>query len=482
MLFNFNYYKRSLLDFGYIIIFVSLVYYFWNFFTFYPMGFMADDSYFYSQIAYNIGVNKFSSWDGLNLTSGYHILWMIIISLCSLILSLFTEVKETHLFGHVVVYFLLMFFFLKKYADQVLEIFILTGIIISGYILMENLIVIFLLFLIYKEIINYQINKKFSNTLVLAFFLIPLARIDTVALVGFIPLILLITSRDKFYFYLLIVLFFGLISNFLIYHIISGEFYSVSSYVKMNQNITNTMEHRIVNSALYSNLVPLGWLTLKMRGYIIILFFLIFLINIFVFKKKQSSLFYGFFLGLYSYFFIQLFLNYIDTWYYSVMFACLFILFKLSNHEFYLRNSQIFIFYLFIILLFFGKFYNSYKYYDYRVEYIKEIKQIENYLPKNSKIYQYDVSGHLGFYSNIKVINGDGRVNSFSYADDLLNKNLYNYLNKNKICYLTDLFTQKLGNENVLLNQSGLVVKYSDVALIKKFNNFSIFKLLSCEN
>lgn len=479
---NFNHYKQIVLNISYIIIFLSLVYYFWNLITFYPMGFMADDSYFYSQIAYNLGVNKFSSWDGLNLTNSYHILWMGIISLCSLILSFFTETKETHLFGHTVVYLLIMFYFLKKYSDKVIDIFVLAGIVVSGYILMENLIVIFLLFLIYKEIIKYQNQKKFSYLLILSFFLIPLARIDTIALVGFIPLILLIRSRDKFYFFLLTALFFGLIFNFLIYHIIAGEFYSVSSYVKMNQNITNTMEHRIVKNVLYSNLMPLGWLTLKMRGYILILFFIFFLINIFFLKKKQSSLFYGFFLGLYSYFFIQLFLNYIDTWYYSVMFGSLFILFKISNFGFYWKNTQIFIFYAFILLLFFGKFYNSYKYYDYRTEYIKEIKQIETYIPKNSKIYQYDVAGHLSFYSNIKVINGDGRVNSFNYADDLLNKNLSNYLNKNNICYLTDLFTQKLGSEKVLLNQSGLIIKYSDVVLIKKFNNFNIFQLLTCNN
>lgn len=473
--------KNSLLLLiSYIIVFLILVNYFWEYFTFYPMSFMADDSYFYTQIAYNIGVNHFSSWDGSNLTSSYHILWVAILSFVSLILSFFTELKEYHLMGHIFVYFLILLFFFKYYFLKAIEIFVLLGIFISGYILMENVIVIILLFIIYKGIIDFQNNKKFSYILILSFFLIPLARIDSIALVGFIPLVLLIKTRDKFYFFLLIALFFGLLFNFLIFYLVAGEIYSVSSYVKMNQNITNTMEHRIVKNVFYSNIFPLGWLTLKMRGYLLILFFIIFLINIFILNKKQSNLFYGFFLGLYSYFFIQLFLNYIDTWYYSVMFGSLFIVFKLSNLKEIYKIGSVTVFYIFIILLFLGKFYNSYKYLDYRNEYIGEIRQIENYLPDKSKIYQYDLSGHLGFYSNIQVINGDGRVNSFDYANDLLNKNLSNYLVKNDICYLTDIFTQNIGPEKVLLNQSGLIVKYSDVILINKFVNFNLYKLINC--
>ena len=130
------------------------------------------------------------------------------------------------------------------------------------------------------------------------------------------------------------------------------------------------------------------------------------------------------------------------------MFGSLFILLKLFNYESQFNNIPKFIFYIFIIFLLFGKFYNSFKYYDFRNNYFLEIKQISNYLPENSKIYQYDISGHLGFFSTTKVINGDGLVNSFKYADDLLNKNLSNYLIQNNICYLTDLFTQKLENES----------------------------------
>ena len=477
-----NYYKSKLLTIIYIIIICILIYYFWKFFAFYPLSFMADDSYFYSQIAYNIGVNKFSSFDGLNLTSGYHILWMLIISLISFMMSFFTDVKETHLIAHISVYFIILFFFLKFYSKTFLDLFILSGIVVSGYILMENLVVIFLLFIIFSEISKFQKNKKFSYLLILSFFLIPLARIDAIILVGFIPLILLIKTKEKFYFLLLTSLSIGVIFNFLIFYVVAGEIYSVSSYVKMNQNITNTMEHRIVKNVFYTNMMPLGWLSAKVRGYFLLLFFLIYVTKILFLKKKQSDLFLGYFIGLYVYFFIQLFFNYIDTWYYSVMFGSLFILLNLSSFKNKWENITKLLFFLFIILLFLGKFYNSFKHYETRNDYIDEIKQISNFIPKNSKIYQYDISGHLGFFSDVTVINGDGLVNSFEYANDLLNKNLSNYLFQNNICYVTDLFTQKLKGEKVILNQSGLIVKFKDVSLIKKFNYFNLFKLENCSS
>ena len=479
---NLNFNKLLIIKIASSILFIIFFYTYWDFFILYPMGFMGDDSFFYTQIAYNVGVNKFSSWDGINLTSSYHLLWLGIISLVSLFLSFFTEVKEHHLMGHLFIYFFILFIFLKYYARNYLDNLVLISIIISGYFLLDNITVIFLLFIIYKEFEKYIKNKKFSFLLIFAFFLIPLARIDTIALVGFIPLFFLLKTRDKFYFYLLLSLLLGLLVNFSIYYLIAGEFYSVSSYVKMNQNITNTMEHRIVKNVVYSNFFPLGWLTLKMRGYILFLFFIIFLINFLFFKKKQNILFWGVFAGLYSYFFINFFSNYIDTWYYSVMLASLFILLKLVNMDNFIKIISSTFLYLFIILLFFGKFYNSTKYLDYRTEYIKDIKEIENYIPQDSKIYQYDLAGHLSFYSMIRVINGDGRVNSFKYANDLLNNNLSNYLTKNKICYLTNIFTQKVDTKKVLLNQSGLLVTFEDVKLIKKFKHFNIYKVKKCND
>ena len=70
-----------------IIIFLNL-----DFFIFFPFGFMGDDSYFYSVIAYNIGVNQFSSFDGINFTNVYHLLWEMLLSVISFCFCLITNV------------------------------------------------------------------------------------------------------------------------------------------------------------------------------------------------------------------------------------------------------------------------------------------------------------------------------------------------------------------------------------------------------
>jgi hypothetical protein len=45
-----------------------------------PNPFLEDDAYFYLQIAWNIGSGEGSTFDGLHVTSGYHLLWMAVLS------------------------------------------------------------------------------------------------------------------------------------------------------------------------------------------------------------------------------------------------------------------------------------------------------------------------------------------------------------------------------------------------------------------
>lgn len=115
------------------------------------------------------------------------------------------------------------------------------------------------------------------------------------------------------------------------------------------------MEHRIVDNVFFSNLFPLGWLSLKVRGYILLLFFVFFLLSCLFFKKKQTPLFWGLFFGLYSYFFINFFINYIDTWYYSIMYAILYLLIINFNFSNIIQKILLLILSIFIISLFFWK-------------------------------------------------------------------------------------------------------------------------------
>ena len=126
------------------------------------MGFMGDDSYFYSQLAYNVGVNKISSWDGINFTNSYHLFWQLIISLTSLVLSFFTDIKEHHLMGHIFIYLTIILILLKYCSKNYIDSIVIISIVLSGYFIIDHITVIFLLFLVFKEFQKQIQNKNNS--------------------------------------------------------------------------------------------------------------------------------------------------------------------------------------------------------------------------------------------------------------------------------------------------------------------------------
>ncbi|UEM06455.1 hypothetical protein JL101_013790 [Skermanella rosea] len=71
----------------------------------FPNGFVEDDGYFYSRIAYNIGVHHLSSFDGVSVTSGYHLLWGWLLAAISWIAGLVTPSISVHLFAHLAAFY-----------------------------------------------------------------------------------------------------------------------------------------------------------------------------------------------------------------------------------------------------------------------------------------------------------------------------------------------------------------------------------------
>jgi hypothetical protein len=65
-------------------------------------------------------------------------------------------------------------------------------------------------------------------------------------------------------------------------------------------------------------------------------------------------------------------------------------------------------------------------------EYAREIK---NQVAPDETVFQIDYSGFVGFFSERKVINGDGLVNSFEYNDYVKRNALPEYLKKYKVDY-----------------------------------------------
>ena len=55
--------------------------------TGFPNLFLEDDAYFYLQIAWNIGTGHGSTFDGLTITNGYHLLWMGLLSVLAWVVA-----------------------------------------------------------------------------------------------------------------------------------------------------------------------------------------------------------------------------------------------------------------------------------------------------------------------------------------------------------------------------------------------------------
>ena len=70
----------------------------------FPRGLLTDDAYFYAQIAYNLADQGISSFDGVHVTDGYHLLWTWLLSGLSWVVGLFTTARDIHLSAMVSLY------------------------------------------------------------------------------------------------------------------------------------------------------------------------------------------------------------------------------------------------------------------------------------------------------------------------------------------------------------------------------------------
>ena len=125
-------------------------------------------------------------------------------------------------------------------------------------------------------------------------------------------------------------------------------------------------------------------------------------------------------------------LNGAREWYYSLplFYAAFYILpfITISNINYksiWLPVLSILVFYFFI--------YKN-EYYDMSDAYVYS-KIINETVPPSKIIFQVDYSGLVGFFSERKVINGDGLINSFEYSSYLKNNDLKSYFNIYPIDY-----------------------------------------------
>ncbi|TVP51782.1 MAG: hypothetical protein EA349_16915, partial [Halomonadaceae bacterium] len=199
----------------------------------FPSLIVEDDGFFYAQIAKNIALHGFSSFDGLHETSGYHLLWMGFMASMAWVLTLFHSSPEFLLWGYLslslFIIALYAFLFFEK-IELVLLVYVLS---LMCSLLMEVNLLVLLLLPIYATLIQMYDSQKTGAPVWLyaLIFLVPLVRIDSTVMLA-IPLFVIFIQQRALGLRLGLALLAGLAAQLILMQLIFGNPFSVSSELK----------------------------------------------------------------------------------------------------------------------------------------------------------------------------------------------------------------------------------------------------------
>ncbi len=413
------------------------------------INFAHDDSFFYLKTAYNFSKGLGSTFDGVNITNGYHPLWFIILSAYFLLLNqFFTFSPDLYFRLVVIIHFaicagILMLVFkifkLRKENPEYLRQFFLfiplfIVLVFTRDFGMESqlLCLIYSTYLYLKSKEVFQ-GKSFIIYKIILLNLLFLSRVDY--LFSIIPSIIisdyLSSEKERIRFLVIscLTVFILSISYFTFNKMYYGYFLTVSGVLK----------NSFPDFVLFQNL-KIIFLSPSLMFHFVKFLFIVYtiLFSLLYFRKNKNKLnkidIFLFYSTCGSILFIILNLSYnmqaLREWYvtFPTFIGSLLFIFSLSFSEkrFYLKFGTLIIL---CLIYFYETRMNNFKWnssYDYAIS----LKNVTN---ENDKIFQIDFSGAVGFFSERKLINGDGLINSFEYLDYLKQHNLRSYFSDKQI-------------------------------------------------
>lgn len=463
----------------------------------YLLHFSLDDSFFYVKTAFNFASGKGSSFDSINFTNGYHPLWFLLLSIIYLPLTYFKNVTPEFIYRLTFLVAIIIDLFTIYFLNLVIKliygknetmvitltIMLLTPLVFLNIIGMESQIEILLLST-YLSNYLYSIaspsQKYFRRSLIFGMLL--LTRIEFVLFL--LPFILLLeisladqsNPRSKFksiLFFLLIPIVLLSVYYFSNYYFF-GRLESISSIIKIS-----LVKIKFFDNLPYPNTQPINFIIFIFIIISGLIYFIIIkkrisqILNISLFKAIEYIYFCGLLILIANYFFNQIGCA---EWYYST--ASFGSVLLISPIVILSRPVKIFIMGVagIILLCYFTIFRINYYHWDEIYDYSKMLKKI---VGENERIFQFNVCGIIGFFSERKVINGDGFINSFEYYDILKSGKLNNYLNFTNVKYYgTDSFVNLVRNGQFFEKKNGYLFQYPSnrVKLNWEFKYGGIFR------
>ena len=436
-------------------------------------GILEDDAYFYTQIAYNWGVHNICSFDGINVTSGFHLLWGILLAIVAKIVFIFTANKDTHLLFMLSLYFFIAFYISWEFGKNWIEKIILFFGLLFCTVMTETGLLALLYLIYFRELF---IKKEFNRVALMSIMLIPIARIDSTVIVVLSSLYFLFTKQFKIYITVTLMLLLGIAAHFSIMYFLFHHFLSVSSLYKVgSMNVLHIFASNISEGKVLQRFA---------------VFFVMFCLALWgAYKEKK----YGYLCVVSAaslFVFVHMFTNQgIRTWYFMPSLSLItVVIFQLSSRY---KSAAYALFFIAMAYLTVNHVYYHLVQFKDNLGWQREFIQLVKYnVRPGERIFQIDASGWTGFFSERNVINGDGLVNSYEYYDRSMNNGLKGYLKEYNVHYI---ITNRDLDKDYIINHCGLLVQRKDVQIVadvphdididkssyESYAKFRLFKLVN---
>ncbi len=403
--------------------------------TQYPYGWADDDAYFYAQVAYNIGTEFRSTFDGMHITDGYHLLWAGFLSLISFIVSWVTIDKSVHLYFFMAFSMGLSLYIAFHFGKTILQKCILFGLMFMGKFLMETpLLTMLILFWIIRFLDMDSSERSFGWLDGVLIALIPLTRIDASVMIPGFLLFFLLKKNIRDFIRGSVALGIGMGLHFGIMIAIAGSPFSVSALIKSHEaswGIDLLLENLFYSGPGYSA-----------RAFLMIGLAVLSLVILVSNRSSETNrrLFFVW-LGISLFSFIHIYLSWLRSWYYlpgHILYA--FIIFRADIRlgkgvEWMMKGVKYGL--LSVVIVYAA--YTTYQGVYFRDESSlvrSYIDGLDDHVPPEESIFQRDGSGYVGYFAHRNIINGDGLMNDHEFARLCIAGRLDQYFEENGICYI----------------------------------------------
>ncbi len=454
--------RRLLLTAAFPFVFVAVCY---DIIHAFPYGLLYDDGYFYAQIAYNIGTLGRSTFDGIDTTSGYHLLWGATLGFVSAAVGLFTADKAVHLYFFQVVFAGAATFMARAYAHRAIDRFVLFMLALFCTLLMETLLLSCLLLAFAHVAITRPAGEKRPLLSCAVAALVPLVRIDATVIVVVYCALLLVERATREALRLGTAVALGAMAQLGLMLWIFGQPFSVSAMIKVGG--AGLSPRYLLANLLGPGQVVVGYLT-RSALFFGMLGAVLFLASKAVAEPKRRRYLY-LVAGVAAFVLIHFASHRMPFWCYLpgyVIFFYVMINLDLQRKRLERGKRAVSALLAFVMLAFIGhKLILHYRNLEISHAARDFALRIGDHVPPSGRIYQIDGSGYTGYFSGRAVVNGDGLVNSYAYARRLRETGLAGFLDDKGICYI---ITNVDVGDGEIVNYAGLIVRPEDVETLAR--------------